>query len=251
MLKRVLTVTALVLSTLSNGCFATAKEPPNKKPYRVEVVVFSKITPSAYNSETWPLIIRNSKLLSPDKQLQQLIKLNSINYQVIPPEFNQLNNIEKALRKNNYKILVHQSWQQTMPLNKKKAIPIQITGGQLYSKGGHLVNSTTENSSGGYVENELKGNIIISLNRYFNVDFNLMLNEPKKALPPLNNEDLLTINSANPNDSFQHFRLLQSRRTRSGELNYIDHPLFGVLFKISKIKSEQHVASTHELLSNH
>ena len=45
----------------------------------------------------------------------------------------------------------------------------------------------------------------------------------KKSLPNLQEEELMPI-----------FQLKESRRLRSGEINYFDHPKFGLLLLITK-----------------
>ena len=140
MQKNLIIFTSLFLSCITNLTFGNNKNTQNNTPYQIEVIVFSKITPDAYNSETWPQINPYTFNETTQNNLQRLEELNSINYQRTPPAFNQLQQIEKKLRKNHYTILYHRSWWQTAPLTQKQAIPITIQGGRTFSQDGKPIN---------------------------------------------------------------------------------------------------------------
>jgi hypothetical protein len=63
-------------------------------------------------------------------------------------------------------------------------------------------------------------------------------------------EEMLDAWLARPEYSYRHAVLLQQRRRlRSGELHYIDHPLLGLLIKISRYQFEPFVDSSDQLNS--
>jgi len=145
-----------------------------------------------------------------------------------------------AYRKN-FRILYHQGW--SMPIyDRENSIPIQIKGGEQYD---NLF--------------ELEGSIRLSIARYLHLDAQLYLREfeanqsNNQTRVPGYNELLGQQSSSTvvtqgsqvtPNPSlallgFRQYRvssiipLKQSRRMRSGDLHYIDHPRFGILIQLT------------------
>ena len=107
---------------------------------------------------------------------------------------------QNALRNNpDYRVLFHEAWQ--MPVygkNRKRTLPIRIQGGQRINN-----------------RYELDGTITVSVARYLHVDTNLFLSKFQTV-------------EGEPQVS-QVIPMQQSRRMRSKELHYIDHPKFGIL----------------------
>ena len=67
------------------------------------------------------------------------------------------------------------------------------------------------------------GTVTVSLARYLQVEVDLLYHRPE------NGADVAS------NTAPTRFRLVSERRMRSGELHYIDHPLFGVLIRLAPI----------------
>lgn len=138
-----------------------------------------------------------------------------------------------------YRTLFHQIWQQ--PLQDRQHSPsILVTGGDAYGK--HF---------------ELEGSVKISVERYLHIDTDLWLHsfapnfgqQATVQVPalPLQPED-------KPQDTinplFAQFlneeahvvsrtvTLRQSRRMRSGEIHYLDHPLMGVIVLVTPLERD-------------
>lgn len=71
----------------------------------------------------------------------------------------------------------------------------------------------------------VRGSVKVSLSRYLRVDVDLLYERPGSG------------EAAAPNTAPARFRLVSERRMRSGELHYIDHPLFGVLILIRPLQN--------------
>ena len=67
------------------------------------------------------------------------------------------------------------------------------------------------------------GTVTVSLGRYLEVAVDLLYHRPSSD------------EAASPPVAPSRFRLVAERRMRSGELHYIDHPLFGVLMQITPL----------------
>jgi hypothetical protein len=196
--------------------------------YRVEVIVFSKINKQAIDSENWPILKKSNFSKQPSPQLS-LTKLNSINYQEIADSDLQLVSIESKLKKNKYKILYHQAWTQNISKYQSLSQPINIQGGDSYDKNGNIINDASNSDSTNL--SELTGNMTITLNKFFNVKLDLLLTQPKSTINAIDrNYNPTSLSDSN----YYAFQLLQQRKSRSNEINYIDNPLFGVIYKITK-----------------
>ena len=139
---------------------------------------------------------------------------DSVTPQLLDPDASELKLVNhrfsrKIAQKEHYQVLLDIAWQQEIPVTKY-AQPIRITGDKIY------------------------GTITINRDRYFNISTNLILTEPAAYLDdiaPGNYTDNITDNY------YKSFQMLQNRRMRSKELNYLDHPLFGMLIKIIPVEA--------------
>jgi hypothetical protein len=172
--------------------------------YQVDVIVFSHLNADALASEQWQPITEAPNIDQASEPDQ------------LPFQQSQLQQTLKALNNNqNYTVLANYTWQQPIPVSNK-AVPIHIYGGKSF---GNIY--------------ELDGTITINRDRYFNLATNLVLTEPSELLGNIGQADYGTTLDQN---SLVSFQLKEQRRLKSKELNYIDHPLFGMLIEINKVK---------------
>ena len=198
MIKRFLT---LLFCLASPAIFAASKY------YQIEVLIFSHITAETLSQENWPTIPSVDNPLIDDNEENSGIKT------VNPSDFILKKEAAALSKKANYQILYHAAWMASAAtLSQKKTIYIQTDPNALNDA-------------------EINGSFSISLNRYFNTHFQLYLNEPTSKLRRLSDNTAFS----NAPDIF-HFSLNQKRRMRSRELNFLSHPLFGVLIKIIPVK---------------
>ncbi len=221
----------LLLATLLS-VFCNNANAEDAKWYQVELIVFSHITQSAINSEQWPLISYTNIFKRPvinlthddENQAYSLLSGNKLTL---------TKDAERIAQRNNYKILLHISWQQ--PFNKgRHSEAIHIYGGNNYAENTSINDTSTDETlpyQSAY-KWQLDGLLNVKLQRYFNVHFNFLLSEPTSMLSHIAQSDYFD----NDNNLFTYFHLIQSRRMRSKELNFIDHPLYGFLIQITPVK---------------
>lgn len=189
-----------------------------QKWYQIELIVFSHLTSQNLTLEQWPQVIPKTSpnvvsLKSPASSPQ-----SDDNYQLVARQYLALNEEANLLnRQSGYKVLLHTAWIQKVN-GPKQALPIKIVGGNLYNVGSNS-------------QPQINGTITISLRRYFDVQFSLYFAERAQELNALSPNGYFS----NLDQGLAYFHLLQTRRMRSNELNYISYPLYGVLIKIIPI----------------
>ena len=221
-------------------------------PYQVEVIVFSQITPEGIDSEQWPQVSDPKFDLDHVIELQAAstdqVEISSENgsdpnqttgiasFKLLPESSFILNKEADKLAKDpSYKVLLHVAWLQ--PASELySAKTFHLYGGLGY---GGTINESTEITDESIPYNafqqwQLDGLLTIKLQRYFNLHFNLLLAQPTNEIQQLSKNGYFDDVSSH----YVYFHMLQNRRTRSSELNFVGHPLMGVLLKIEKIKND-------------
>lgn len=157
---------------------------------------------------------------------------------ILDTEFNSV--VASLQRSSGYKVLLVKSWRQP-GLERGKAIPVVVRGGATY--GPH---------------SQLEGTIRLVLSRYLHLETDLWLGEYTQEQPLAPTEvatDALQIPQDRPTidasltpegttpesaeSLYVPLRLVhlqESRRMRSKELHYIDHPQIGVVAKIIPLR---------------
>lgn len=173
-------------------------------------------------------------------------------YTHIAPKNTALNQARQRLqRSGNFEILSHYHWVQPL-VDRKETLPLLIQAGKVYGD-----------------QYELEGTVSLSVSRYLHIDTELWLSSftENQALPDMGSENIYSNSydttpqlsnvqqtqskqctkhftpaspqvseelSANTTDyiTTQIAELKQSRRMRSGEIHYLDHPLFGVIVTV-------------------
>jgi len=226
----------LLLTTLP--CFA------KETYYKIEVIAFKHLTDKHLNAEDWQGDTMTSQLAQaksldplidqPQSLSEETSRLTVPIYQLLPEQQWTLQKEHQVLnRRDGYDVLTHVAWFQTF--DSKKNMPIRLTGGEILSD---LPQDTGLGSERVW---ELDGIIKASRShtRYFTVEANLALSE--KIQPDA--QSSLYYYDAIPQERFQHFYLRQKQRLQSHELHYFDHPLFGLLVKITPYEAKPRESS--------
>ncbi len=173
--------------------------------YQIELIVFSHVNPEALKSEYWPIA-------APLTISENTINLP--NEQIFSEKQWRLKSQHQSLLRIHYPILLHLAWRQTNS-SLQQGTRIHLMGGDVYG----------DNVS------QMNGALNIHLDRYFNLNFNLQFLIPWKDIQNWGLENLTHA----PQDDYFAFNINEKLRMRSNELNYIDHPLYGILIEIFPI----------------
>ncbi|MDX2422576.1 MAG: CsiV family protein [Amphritea sp.] len=215
--------------------------------YKVELLIFSHLTSDTLDDEIWPPI--NAIPPRPSRALNYYQAGQQNGYFTrLPKSSLSLNAKQASLRRSaGYHVLFHEAWIQPIGSTKNRNV-IRINGGEILDNGLY----------------ELDGYISIDKGRYLHFRSDLF---HSRRLTPAESQMLLTpvtdssVNSIETpaaetdplatanNDSSNGNRYLtqtaipdfltvemkSARRMRRNELHYLDHPLFGMLVRITRI----------------
>lgn len=241
----------LLLTLLLAATYCSSAANANSDRFQIDMIVYANTDTSAQHAENWP----DNILLRYPKNWARLKKPNSgASLELVETADAEFARVAASIRRSSrYKKLFQASWQQDLT-KKSRAKNILIQGGK--RNGNHY---------------ELEGYINIALERYLHLSTDLWLvkygeNEGNYYLPrqPYRAKSAAETRASNSDFSDSEFEaseeyqaflrqnpeldtgpkndepvarivaMKQQRRMRSDELHYLDHPLFGVIIKITK-----------------
>lgn len=242
---------SLILAVFALASIAHAAE--EVRYYDVETIIFESLDPAARQSENWKNDI-NRQIPPVAVELDQPYpgripaQFNpSLTFKTLPQREFQLQIEEKLLTKSSqFRILLHTGWVQP-GMGPDAALPVHITRSFLTDTPvtHSLIPGTPDNPAASATRpttstqsrSVLDGYIKIILTRYLHADVDLVYTTGL----PLTSQGSGTaqVNPANDsNPVIQQppviYRLSESRRMRSKELHYLDHPVLGMLLLITQ-----------------
>lgn len=212
--------------------------------YDVEIVVIENLTETAKNAEHWPLEVTIKKPVNAvvlgETPLIEWLPLDvdlAESFKVLSAEEYQLiEEVEKISQSKNQRVIFHAAWRQP-GLDKKIAMPV-------YFKHDFTEIPLTEEETLPLDIEEietadssiLEGIFRVTLARYLHLEAELSY-RVKPAIVPTTEEiysEYLTENTEENIEKQGVIYLKQKRnRIRSNELHYIDHPVLGILVKMT------------------
>lgn len=123
-----------------------------------------------------------------------------------------------------YSPIMHVAWRQPIGY-RKKGFKVKIEGGKVFiAQAENTGSPDDENSTSAPQSNqqlkEISGIVIVKRGRYFHIATDLLYRHKETAAA---------------DSELKVYRMKSSRRMKSRELHYIDHPMFGLLVYIRKI----------------
>ncbi len=217
-MKKLLFATFLLL--LSNSAFA--------KWYQVEMVVFENLSPDT-GGELWNTgnapDYRNTVELLTDATASSAFK-------VLPPSSYKLGGVDKVLKlSSEYRPVYHVAWQQQeLTKSRAKAVHIKNTAakinGSVNLRGGHLLHL------------DIDLTYFIDLYTESPVSFGqqdvTVEVAPEKSAPEKNPSEEVTGEDLVMSGTYAQMK--ETRRIKLNELHYFDHPLFGVIMRVTRLE---------------
>lgn len=200
--------------------------------YHVEILVFENNDKNAL-AEEWPLDPGKPAL----KQAMTLVTEPNTEYSQLDDKQLLLNAAKRKIQ-NNYRLILHKGWRQILT-DKGHAQNVRLIGGKQYSN-----NDMTGEMPIGGNQYEVDGIIRFSGGKFLHVDSDLLFRKPVTIVSPegATTAKFTEIADKNnwqnqPNAKLQTFRMKESARLRLEEIQYIDHPLYGVIIMVSQEKA--------------
>lgn len=230
-----------LLALLAPLAFMPAQADAEERWFQVEMLVFART--QSTGGEHWRLDVRPEyprdhvryrtsgaslpdNASNPDRQA-----LRQGAWQALPDDRLSLTSMRQQMeRSGEYRSLFHSSWRQPMR-ERDQTLPVHIQGGRELPPDPALYRSSFSDSSfsnsdadtydeapplDGSPQYELQGTLNLSVSRFLHIDPNLWFTR---------------VDSDNQR---YYVNIDQSRRMRSDELHYIDHPLFGIIVKVTR-----------------
>jgi hypothetical protein len=244
--------------------------------YEVEVLVFSHLNADV-NAEKWPsndsiTLTLDGAVPAPNTiatpmagtahapSAQELLRLAA----VPAAQYKLLDSYKSLARSRNYRPLLHTSWRQPIGTGKNN-FKVRLAGGKDYASRyglqGKLLSSGDEPANEGLWE--VDGYIRLSASRFLHAETELLFRRPSvtagataiapaaiaptappatTAATPATGSNLTWQTDAGviaDEDWLQFYKFNQSRRLKSNELHYFDHPMFGLMIVLRPLEPER------------
>ena len=189
--------------------------------YQFEVIIFQRINPDAGSTEAWPSDPKTPPLLDVipfDTKGSQTLRNNlPIPYRPLPADQQSLGDIWSRMRGSRYyRPLYHVAWrQQVVDPDEAQKLYISLPP----ADGG---------TPGPDDPPLLEGYLKIGVKRYLHVDVDLTLRQQVADAAADQTSGFLSA------PRFKAYRMHEQSRMRSGKLQYLDHPVLGVLVQAEK-----------------
>ncbi len=203
----------------------TIAPPVESRSYQVEVVVFSNENSQVGEGEVWadlnslPDFEGSIPLKSQIQINDEGIEENSVDYVKLPYEVRHLNLKSKFELSKELKIVLSEGWRQPKPEdNIFDYVYLHSGAVPAFSPDNHLSFRETAiltKSFSDLIVKKLQGVVGIRVSHLLYVDLDLIFSSREGLV-----------------------RLSESRKIKLKELNYFDHPLFGVLLMVSPIEDD-------------
>jgi len=204
--------------------------------YQVEVVVFDRLNPDL-DGEQWQNEVFNVR--------DNLVELQAtdtsdglVPYMILDKARNRLNDVQRVFKlSSQYRPLIHLSWQQAatqrrqsryvhlQKLDSSSSIPVANTG-NLNDEPEFIDDLIPLNSI-------IDGSIRIRSGFYLHADIDLSY---FKELPAENKILRSSEESFTGNTDKTVIKLKETRKIKLNEIHYFDHPMFGVILQVSRLR---------------
>lgn len=214
--------------------------------YTVEVLVFERLVPGAVQAEHWrpdpgrPPLEGALELSASPEESAAGSAAGPRAFEALPPESFRMHGIAaRFARSGRYRTLLHVAWRQP-GFGQRSARAVHLSAGPADALRAPPAGAAAETDAAAVApaaapapaQPALDGTVRVYRARYLHAEVDLLYYRPAAESPqPVRvTGGGEAVQDAGPPVATL-FRMQQSRRMRSGELHYLDHPLFGVLIE--------------------
>ncbi len=219
----------------------------NERWYQIELLIFANNSAYALTGERWRTPgSQQTSTISP-LTLEEAIADSLYPFEAVAESDKQLlGSVAKMAKHWQYRPLLYLAWRQRLVRDEiatpvyfdnqvivKEADPFLRSANRFNKKfGGSFSSDDTETTANGPLF-ELSGSAAVTLKRYLHLELNLDFNRP---LNSKDNDQVRAIYQSLDSDIIS-FKMSESRRMRSKQAHYFDHPAFGVIALITPVES--------------
>lgn len=186
--------------------------------YRTEVILVAYKNETSLNNEHWPKYL--AEPTSATVKSQTSASLNTASSTNAPLSLQE--EVRRINQMRDMKVIWHQAWVENLEEN---ASPIL-----------HSINVNLTDK----VAMSLTGTISVSRSRYLHFNSDLIMQHSKLHSSPANLENTQADPTGTEMDANSPYiraaQIKLSRKMRSGELHYLDHPMLGIIVKVVPVK---------------
>ena len=241
----------LVLMLLSTAPYASERW------YQVELLIFANNGAQGLIDERWRQPNAKDTLPQPQTLEQAIANSGYLFESVTQSDKKLLNSAEKMRNHWQYQPLLYRAWRQGLTLDAK-AIPVYLNNKIIVKKADPFAVSVTrfnDRFGGGFSSEdlgsiasqsifELSGTAAVTLKRYLHLELKLHYN---RLLKNKDKDQVRAIYHSLETD-YLSFEIDETRRMRSTQAHYFDHPTFGVVALITPIEANDADTSISEQL---
>ncbi|MEE8321935.1 MAG: CsiV family protein [Gammaproteobacteria bacterium] len=163
-------------------------------------------------------------------------------FKVLPKDKNRMDGIYNAFRfSKEYRPLIHVSWQQpAVSRNRARAVHIEKLDGVFPGPELPEADLSDDNEPDFLVppKSIVEGTIRVRSSHFLHIDVDFVY-----FLEALSNDGFITSGDAYGNAMFvnqnaDYVRLKETRKIKLNELHYFDHPMFGIIVQVSRLRPE-------------
>ena len=223
------------------GLLASAQLSASDDHYRVEMIVFSQSGQDSDNPERWPtrpepaLFERYAELDTSAGTPQDDI------YRHLGGDAFQLSDIARRLdNSRGYRVISHDAWIQP-GLDRSRSAAVNMPVGAAPPEATEPENGADDDTDAAPIAGPaalsalppegLSGWVRVSRERYLHLETDLRWVDPDGA----DERDMEGLDDSLADDHAPVVVMTESRRMRSNDLHYIDHPLLGILVRITQV----------------
>ena len=237
--------TLLSLALLSTPLHA------NERWYQIELLIFANNSAQALIGERWRApSLQPTSTITPLK-LEEAIADSLYPFETVAePDKQLLDSVAKMAKHWQYRALLYLSWRQRLVRDEiatpvyfdnqvivKEADPFVVSANRLNQRFGDGFSSNEFDTTANEALFELSGTAAVTLKRYLHLELNLNFN---RLLNSKDNDQVRAIYQSLNSDTIS-FKINESRRMRSKQAHYFDHPAFGVIALITPVESTANV----------
>lgn len=205
--------------------------------YQIEVVVFAQDKGEYINSQSW------LNMEQPDWSDALPLGKASRKYYGSSAKLNRLKKVVDRLEESDrYRVIMARSWRQA---GARYVPPLRIESEKTYEAPNEFAVGSEQSNDSNATQTirtpELEGTITVILKRFLHIKTDLVYHAPVNIYSSEDSETnvftkrMQLAPSLTGEARLQAFRMKSSRKAKSGEYHYIDHPMFGMVVYIRPI----------------